>query len=233
MLPTKPSQTTTSTRSLNKSWPSTLPMKFKSSCLQSLKASSVSSLPLESSGADAQDADARVFAAENFTRINAAHHRVMGQMNRFAFDVRAGIEQDELAFRRGNDGGNAAAIHAGNAAQLERGRRENAAGVAERNNRISFSVIDQFDCAHNRAILFLRTATGRFVLHRQHLAGMDDAHAMITKAATRQSGVNFGGIADQEEGGDLLVGLESPVGAFDDDPATVVATHDIHCDSHK
>src|ERR1039457_6630652 len=48
-LPTNPSHMTTSTRFLNKSCPSTLPMKFRSSSLQSLNASSVNPLPLVSS----------------------------------------------------------------------------------------------------------------------------------------------------------------------------------------
>ena len=40
-------------------------------------------------------------------------------------------------------------------------------------------------------------------------------------------------VADQVKGGDSRVGLQRPLGALDDDPAAVVATHDIHCDSHN
>jgi hypothetical protein len=45
--------------------------------------------------------------------------------------------------------------------------------------------------------------------------------------------VDVGPVADQVEGRDSSVGLQRPFGAFNDDPAAVVATHDIHCDSHK
>ena len=40
-------------------------------------------------------------------------------------------------------------------------------------------------------------------------------------------------VADQEEFGNPRIRLESFLGAFDDDPAAVVATHDIHCYAHK
>ena len=45
--------------------------------------------------------------------------------------------------------------------------------------------------------------------------------------------MDFGLVADEVEGVMARIGFECPFGAFDDDPATVVATHDIHCDSHK
>jgi hypothetical protein len=62
---------------------------------------------------------------------------------------------------------------------------------------------------------------------------MDDADAMIAKASYRQGGMDFGFVADEIQGGDLLIGLEGAFGAFNDHTAPVVATHDIHCDSHK
>src|ERR1019366_10387971 len=71
------------------------------------------------------------------------------------------------------------------------------------------------------------------VCHCEVLAGMDDAHAMVTKPSLGQGGVDFAPIANQVKGGNPLIGLQSPLGALDDHPAAVVATHDIHCDSHK
>ena len=56
---------------------------------------------------------------------------------------------------------------------------------------------------------------------------------MIPKAALRERGVDLSPVADQVESGDSSIRLERAFGAFDDDPASVVATHDIHCDSHK
>ena len=63
--------------------------------------------------ADAQNADARIFAPQNFARINAAHHGELREVKRLAFDVRAGVEQDKFVSLAGNDRGDAAAIHAG------------------------------------------------------------------------------------------------------------------------
>ena len=62
---------------------------------------------------------------------------------------------------------------------------------------------------------------------------MDDANAMIAKTARWQRRMNCGLIADKKKCGNLLIGLKRELRARDDNPATVVATHDIHCDSHS
>ena len=69
------------------------------------------------------------------------------------------------------------------------------------------------------------------VLHRQHFAGVDDLDAVI--------GRMFAGLLVSASGPTKkrvrIVGSarECLFDAFDDDPATVVATHDIHCNSHR
>src|SRR5665647_60066 len=105
--------------------------------------------------ADAQNADARVFPFQNFARIDIAHHGKLREMDRLALDVRAGIEQHKFIALTRNYGGDAAAIHAGNAADLERRRRKNAAGVAEGNQRVRLAFLNEFSGAANRGILFL------------------------------------------------------------------------------
>ena len=57
--------------------------------------------------------------------------------------------------------------------------------------------------------------------------------AMVAKAAFRQRGVDVGLVADQVNGGDFFVVFQRLLGAGNDNAATVVAAHDIHCDSHK
>ena len=154
-------------------------------------------------------------------------------MKRLAFDVRAGIQQHKFISLTGNDRGDAAAVHAGNAPDLERGGRKDAAGVAERNQGVGLAFADQFRGAGDGRILFFAKRDGRFVVHFHDFAGVDDAHAMVAKAACRQGGVDFGLVADQVKGGDFLVVFQRPLDAGDDDTATVVAAHDIHCDSHR
>src|ERR1035438_3447378 len=56
---------------------------------------------------------------------------------------------------------------------------------------------------------------------------------MVAKPALGQGGMDFAAVADQIESRNSLVGLQGPFGALDDHSASVVATHDIHCDSHK
>jgi hypothetical protein len=40
-------------------------------------------------------------------------------------------------------------------------------------------------------------------------------------------------VADEVNGSEVFVGFESSFDSFDDHFATVVATHDIHCDAHS
>jgi hypothetical protein len=56
---------------------------------------------------------------------------------------------------------------------------------------------------------------------------------MISKATGRQGRMNGRFIPDEEQLRDSFFVLEGPFGACDDDATPVVATHDIHCDSHK
>jgi hypothetical protein len=62
---------------------------------------------------------------------------------------------------------------------------------------------------------------------------MDDTNAMIAKTARWQRRMNCGLITDKKKRGNLFVGLKRELRARDDNPATVVATHDIHCNSHR
>ena len=39
-------------------------------------------------------------------------------------------------------------------------------------------------------------------------------------------------VTDQIQGGDVFIGLERQLGARNHNPATVVAAHDIDCNSH-
>ena len=62
---------------------------------------------------------------------------------------------------------------------------------------------------------------------------MDYAHAVVAEASLWQRGVDLTSVADEVESGNFRVGLQRSLCAFDYDPAAVVATHDIHCNSHK
>jgi len=62
---------------------------------------------------------------------------------------------------------------------------------------------------------------------------VDYAHAMISETSFGQRGMNFRFVPYEVESRDFFVGLQSPLGAFDDDTTPVVTTHDIHSDSHN
>src|SRR5882724_11707710 len=113
----------------------------------------------------------------------------MREIYRFALDVRTGIEQYEFIIGGWNNGSDAAAVHSRQTTELERGRRENAARIAGRNYRIGFAFVDEFNGAGDRRIFFPPDRRSWFVVHGEHFAGMDDAHAMIAKTAGRQSGM--------------------------------------------
>src|SRR5262249_40037203 len=82
-------------------------------------------------GSNAEDAYARILTAENLMRIDAAHDRVLGEMNRFAFNISARIQQHEMMIRRRNNRGDAASVHPGNPPQPERRGGKNPPGAAQ------------------------------------------------------------------------------------------------------
>ena len=57
--------------------------------------------------------------------------------------------------------------------------------------------------------------------------------ARIVTTSALKSSLNVRLLADQVKLGDIRVGLERLLDPINDDPASVVATHDIHDDSHK
>jgi len=61
---------------------------------------------------------------------------------------------------------------------------------------------------------------------------VDDADAVVAETARGQRGMDVGFVADKVDGGDVLILLQRAFHAGDDDTATVVTPHDIHCDSH-
>ena len=62
---------------------------------------------------------------------------------------------------------------------------------------------------------------------------MDGVGAGIAKLDLLSRGLDLRFIADQKNRRDTSIGFERAFDAFDDDRATVVATHDIHCYSHN
>ena len=103
----------------------------------------------------------------------------------------------------------AAAFHAVDPAQLERAGGEDAAGVAGRDHRIGFAFVDQFDGAHDRAILFLADACDGLSSMVSTSLAWTISHAVIAQAdaGARRRGFRF--VADQEERGDPRVGFEA------------------------
>jgi hypothetical protein len=60
-----------------------------------------------------------------------------------------------------------------------------------------------------------------------------NAQAWIVATGALKGGLDVGLQADQMKLGDTRIGLERLLDPINDDPASVVATHDIHDDSHK
>jgi len=157
----------------------------------------------------------------------------LSEMNRFAFNIRATVKQDEFMFLPWNDRRNATPIHAGDATHLERGCCKNATGIAKRNQGVGLAFVNQFCRTPNGAVAFLAKRAGGFVIHFHDFTGVDDVHAMVAKTARGQGGVNVSLIANQIKGGDFFVAFKRQFNAVDDNTTPVVAAHDIHCNSHR
>ena len=162
-------------------------------------------------GADAEDADAGILVAENLPGVDAAHDGVMRQVQGFALDVGAGIEQHEFIVRRGDDRGNGAA-----GPRRESGRSLKVAAakmppVLPR--EITASALPSWTNSTARAMeqsFFCAERGGGLVRHGQDLAGVDDAHAVVAKAALGQGGVDLASVADQVKGGNPRDRLAGP-----------------------
>lgn len=61
---------------------------------------------------------------------------------------------------------------------------------------------------------------------------MDNTDAVIAKTALGQGGVDLRFLADQEECGDTLIGLERANSALDHHPTAMVSSHDIDRNAH-
>ncbi len=75
-------------------------MKFRSDCLAQLSGLLRQFGAFELLAAVAQDADARLFDAENFAGVSRAHDGELKKVQRLALGIRARIEQDEMALGR-------------------------------------------------------------------------------------------------------------------------------------
>ena len=62
---------------------------------------------------------------------------------------------------------------------------------------------------------------------------MNHVDTVIAKPALRQGSMNLAPVTNEVKGGNSAISLQSPVGALADHTTAVVATHDIHCNSHK
>ena len=209
MLPTNPSQTTTSTRLWNRSWPSTLPMKFRFDLLAEFAGFQGQFGAFVRLGAVAQDADAGILVAENLPRVDAAHDGEIEQGARAALDAGAGIQQDEFIFRGGNDGGDAGAVHAGQRAQADGRGSDNAAGVARGNQASAFPSLTNSTARRHRAILFAAQRLHRLVLHGDDFAGVDDSARGIAQPRRVMAACDLVLAAHEEQLGDGGIGSKA------------------------
>ena len=136
-------------------------------------------------------------------------------------------------FGRGKNGGNPSAIHARQTAQLERSRRKNSSGIAQRHKRVGFPIVDQLNRPDNGGVLLSADRGGGLVFHGENLAGMDDPNAMVTKPARGQGGMDLIPAADQEQCRYARVSFQRAQSPLDHDTTAVVATHHIHRYAHN
>ena len=181
----------------------------------------------------AQDADARVGIAEDFPRIDAAHDGELRQVQRLALGIGAGIQQQKVFLRRRKNYGDRRALDVFQRAQSDRGRGHQTAGVAARNHRVALALLDQLQGASHGAVLFLAQDVEWLVLHREHFGGVNDFDAVVLQASFGHCRPDLCFVTHEAQLGDFAAGVERDFDALNDNLTAVVATHDIHYDSHK
>ena len=174
-LPTKPSQTTTSTGCAKRSWPSMLPRKLSELCFEHLEDFLGEFAAFHVFLADRHQADGRVFVAEDVARINRAHdavlhkvHRVAGRRSRRRRSGRkrcVSVGMMEAMPGRSTPG---------KRAELDRGRGDGGAGVAGADDGVGVALFHQIDRAADGGIFFPADGFDRFIRHLDDLRGVND-----------------------------------------------------------
>jgi hypothetical protein len=93
--------------------------------------------------------------------------------------------------------------------------------------------MNEFHRSHDRTVFFPSHRRDRFVFHGQYFAGMHDADAVIAEASFGKRGLDLGAASYKVKGVHSLIIVNCANRSLNDDAATMVATHDIHCNPHK
>jgi hypothetical protein len=177
----KPSQTTTSAWPLNRSRPSTLPMKRKG------LAGELVALGLFF--ADGEQAHARVADLEHAAGIHFAHDGELFEIVRFAVHVGAHVEQHAGASRgTGHGGSQGRAVNAGHGAEHHFGRGHGRAGVASGDKADSRTFAHEFKPHAHGAIALGADGVRRLLVHADAFGGMvdDDGQVFVFEVLVEQ-----------------------------------------------
>jgi hypothetical protein len=121
------------------------------------------------------------FRFKHFARINAAHHGELREVQRLAFDVRAGVEQDKFISCRGMT----VAMQPRSTPAMRPTLNVAAAKMPPVLPReTSASALPSLTSSAARAMeesFFLRSAIAGLSVHLHDFAGVDDADAMVAK----------------------------------------------------
>ena len=235
MLPTKPSVTTTSTRSANSSVALDvadeiqieLPAKFGGFARQFGA--------LGFLGAVAQDADAGPVVLEHLARIDAAHDRELDEVNGLAFVVGADVEQRRT--RPWPEGMTAAMRRAFNRSSRRSRKSRSPPAPPVLPGEMTASALPSRTSSTARTIeqsFFLRTASSGLSSMVMTSEAWTNPDASVMAAGAFRGRLRSRSAARPGCSSVMCgYGLQRELDPINDDPGAVVATHDIHSDAHK
>ncbi len=182
-------------------------------------------------GADGEEADAGFIDSEGDAAIDAAEDRVVDEVFGASFGIRAGVDEDEVAFLVGDNGGEGGAVDAFEGAEFDGAAGHEAAGVSAAEDDVGLAGFDQLDGADHRGIFFPLDRLERFVVHGDDFGGVKDGNgAVFREAGAVEFRFEDRFVADEDdvvEAGDLL---KRQFYCRNDFPGAEIASHRVHGD---
>ena len=179
-------------------------------------------------GAVAEQADARRRDAEHGAGVVAAHIGKLQQVFRRAVGVRAAVDEHDARIAVGQHGSQRRAADAVDALDDERRAREQCAGAAGGDDRVTLAVTQQVECDRHGSILLAAGRRAGVIVHGDDLARVNDRQLGLLVA---QAGLDGGALADEH---DLRAQLPLRAHrALDDLIRGEVAAHCVHKYSHR
>ena len=233
-LPTKPSQTTTSTGMSKKIVAFDVAAEVERAALQHLEDFFRQVGAFHILAANRHQTDRGILVAEHVARIDRAHDRRIGA------DVRARASlfapasiRTKIFVSEGKMAAMPGPIDSRQGAQFDRRRGDGGAGVARADNRGRFALFHKINRAADGRVFLAPDGIDGAIGHLDNLGRMHDLDPAIVAFVLLQLGFDLRGVADEKEFVDLRIFAQCQDRAADEIWWPEIAAHGVQSDFHR